>query len=64
MDPAERKKLEEQIQAASARERELWERVKGKHPGQPGHDDAVWQEWLEAAELVRRLWQMLRGPTG
>jgi hypothetical protein len=61
MDQAERKELEEQLRKASARERELWEQVKGKYPGQDDHDPARWGEWMEAAQLVRDLARRLRG---
>jgi hypothetical protein len=61
MDQAERKELEDQLRKASARERELWEQVKGKYPGQDDHDPVRWGEWMEAAQLVRDLARRLRG---
>lgn len=52
--------LDEQIRAASAKERELWACVKGFYPGGPGHDPALWREWMQAAERVRDLAEMIR----
>jgi hypothetical protein len=40
---------------ACARERELWQRIRGKHPGDPDCPDGIWREWLKSAELVRVL---------
>jgi hypothetical protein len=36
-------------QRAMAAERALWESVKGKGPGEPGHDPEKWRSWLGAA---------------
>ena len=63
MQTGERGQLLDQCQAASLLERELWERVRGKHPGQPDHDAQAWQEWIDAAHVVRTLAQaMLKLP--
>jgi hypothetical protein len=40
---------------ACARERDLWQRIRGKHPGDPDCPDGLWREWLDAARLVRVL---------
>lgn len=48
------------VRTASAAERVLWERVKGKHPASPGHDAKAWAEWLAAANVVRDLAEQLR----
>jgi hypothetical protein len=40
---------------ACARERELWQLIRGKHPGDPNCPEGLWREWLEAARLVRVL---------
>lgn len=52
--------LKEQLRVASLRERGLWEQVKGKYPGQPGHDEEAWKAWLDAANEVRDLARRLR----
>ncbi len=46
--------------AASMDERVLWEAVRGKHPGQPGHDEKAWEQWLAAANRVRHLGEQLQ----
>lgn len=40
---------------ACEEERTLWMAVKGKHPGQPGHDVAAWSAWTVAARRVQAL---------
>jgi general stress protein YciG len=40
---------------ALERERELWNRVRGKHPGNADCPEATWLEWAQATELVRAL---------
>ena len=49
-----------QARTASNAERQLWERVRGKHPGTSEHDPKAWAEWLAAAQMVRRLDEQLR----
>jgi hypothetical protein len=34
--------------AAMQAERELWERLEGKGPGQPGYDPQLFKQWLNA----------------
>ena len=41
-------------------EQELWERVVGHGPGQPGHDRALWERWLEAVGRTTRASKALR----
>lgn len=60
MNAADGDGLRAQLRAASLKERELWAKVSGKHPGQPGHDAALWAEWLKAADLVRELADRIR----
>jgi len=63
MDASAGSQLLDRCQDASALERELWERVRGKHPGQPDHDPQAWQQWVDAASVVRSLAQtMLKVP--
>lgn len=45
---------------AMKREQALWERVKGHGPGQPGHDRALWDEWLEAVSRTTSASRALR----
>lgn len=52
--------VRKQIVAAQARERAAWEAVRGRHPGQPGHDPATWGEWVESAGALMRAAQRLR----
>ena len=60
METESRTGLLEQGKQASARERTLWDKARGKHPGQPGHDPATWAEWLDAAAQVRTLAEQAR----
>jgi hypothetical protein len=60
MDLGEQESLEEQMRAASERERDLWERVKTRAPGEDPKADLLWAEWLQAAEQVRRLAALMR----
>jgi hypothetical protein len=60
MDLGEQGSLEEQMRVASGRERDLWERVKAKPPGEDPKADLLWAEWLQAAEQVRRLAALMR----
>lgn len=55
-----REDVERQYEQASERERELWAKVRGKYPGQPGHDPEQWQQWMEASRLVQTLFQLLK----
>lgn len=43
-----RKHLVDAYQDAMRAEADLWERVKDRGPGQPGYDQVVWTQWLEA----------------
>jgi hypothetical protein len=49
------KNLPELNEEACADERRRWMMVKGKHPGQPGHDAGAWAEWTDAARRVQAL---------
>jgi hypothetical protein len=60
MDSPQLTELLAKARAASVAERELWSKVRGKHPGQPDHDPKAWGEWLAAADLVRHLAEELR----
>ena len=53
--------LARELRAASAQERELWSKVKGKHRGQAGHDAKAWDEWMLAASRVQFLARLARG---
>jgi hypothetical protein len=46
--------------AALAAERELWESVKGRQPGQPGFDRALWDRWLNAVSHTNAMSKALR----
>jgi hypothetical protein len=54
--------VQEELRAAMGDERRLWERVKGKHPGQSGHDPGAWQAWAVAERRVRELTQLADQP--
>ena len=43
------------LDRALERERELWNSVRGKSPGEPGCPEALWREWVAAKELVHAL---------
>jgi hypothetical protein len=45
--------LNREYDDACEAERLLWAAVHGKHPGQPGHDPQLWQQWMDAAKRVR-----------
>lgn len=45
--------LQREYIAAMERERDLWRRVKGLHPGQPGHVAQEWSEWMAAANRLQ-----------
>jgi hypothetical protein len=49
-----------ELRSASAEERRLWSKVRGKHRGQAGHDPKAWGEWLGAATQVQFLARLLR----
>ena len=53
-------RLVELCNAATARERLLWAKVKGRQPGLPGHDPAAWSEWLNPANAVKAVSEELR----
>lgn len=36
-------------------ERKLWHDVKGKHPGQPGHQPDAWQKWVDVSQAIQSL---------
>jgi hypothetical protein len=48
---------------AAQLERARWELVKGRYPGQPGHDPKAWAEWLRAASALREAAARLRSIT-
>ncbi len=41
-------------------EQQLWEQVKGHGPGQPGHDRALWDRWLQAVSRTTHAARELR----
>ena len=47
--------IEEERQRVLLQERELWQQVKGKHPGQPGYDGDAWNKWQALANRVQEL---------
>jgi hypothetical protein len=48
---------------AEVRERAQWERVKGRYPGQAGHDPQLWAQWLDAAKGLKEAAALLREAT-
>lgn len=50
-----RENTDDAYKRACERERELWIQIRNRCPGDPGADEALWSEWLKAAELVRVL---------
>ncbi|HUR89730.1 MAG TPA: hypothetical protein VMZ74_11635 [Ramlibacter sp.] len=53
--------MQQACSQASQAERARWEVVKGRYPGQPGHDPQAWGEWLRAASTLRDAAARLRG---
>ena len=55
-----RQHLLDVYRAATQREEELFDLVKGNVPGQPGHDRAIWDQWIAALSVTTRASKELR----
>jgi hypothetical protein len=51
--------LERRRHRAMQEERDTWARVKGKYPGQTGHDAEEWRKWECVANKVQALSRQL-----
>lgn len=46
---------------AEMEERRCWDKVKGRHPGAPGHEPVAWSEWVSAARVLVDLARQVHG---
>ena len=52
--------LRQERDLAVQQEKDRWAKVKGKYPGQRGHDPDEWQKWQAVANRVQALSQELK----
>lgn len=56
----ERQRFVDDYHAATKAESQLWERVKGHGPGQPGFNQELWDKWLNAVSRTNAASKALR----
>jgi hypothetical protein len=55
-----RQQFVDAFHAAMQLERELWDKVNGHGPGQPGFDSELWTKWMEAVSRTTATAKALR----